>query len=108
MKTKELSASDITRDALLILKVRNVEAWRQNNLTVRNRKGIVHRGVSDIIGYNRGTGIAVFCEVKKIGDTLSQFQIEFLTMACGKCTCLIATEKNGKTVLIDFLEYHTP
>lgn len=103
---KELTSSDITKDALLILKARNIECWRQNNLTVRKRKGIVHKGVSDIVGYNKSTGQALFVEVKKIGDVLSDEQILFLSKAyTAKCICLIATQKRGETVLIDFKEY---
>jgi hypothetical protein len=51
----DLTASQITQEALMILKARNCQVWRQNNLTVRKRKGIVTKGVSDIIGYNKGT-----------------------------------------------------
>lgn len=104
--TSELTASQITEDALLILKSRNTKAWRQNNLTVRHRKGIVTKGVPDILFYNKSTGLFGGCEVKKIGDTLSEEQHKFLfEMEQAGCIALIATERNGKTVLIHFNEF---
>jgi hypothetical protein len=102
----DLTASKITQEALMILKSRNCQVWRQNNLTVRKRKGIVTKGVSDIIGYNKGTGVAIFCECKKIGDVLSGDQIVFLSLAqAANCLCLIATEKAGAVALIPFVDY---
>ena len=104
---RELSASQITADALLILSARNAFAWRQVNTSVRRRKGIVKRGVSDILFFNKSTGLMGACEVKKIGDVLSDEQIDFLTELhnAGGIT-MVATQRKDKTVLIDFKEYH--
>jgi len=97
----------ITRDALLILKGHNVTAWRQNNHATRGRMNNVKKGVSDIIGYNNSTGVAVFVEVKKIGDKLSREQKDLLTHAARSgCIVMIATQGDGfYTELIDYMEY---
>lgn len=106
---KELTASQLTRDALLILKNRGVTAWRNNNHATRGRRNNVQLGVSDIIGYHRFTAIAHWIEVKKIGDKLSPEQVIFLSRASkAGCICMIATQGDrNDTVLIDFIEYIT-
>lgn len=75
----EMSAGDIRGHALKILNERNIEAWIQNNVTIRGRKFIGRKGVCDIMGYHRLTGLITACEVKKIGDTFKKDQIEMLT-----------------------------
>jgi hypothetical protein len=104
---RELSASDITQTALALLKLQRVTAWRQNNLTVRRRKGIVTKGVGDILGYtNNGQARFVGCEVKKIGDTLSKEQIEWLSsLSKSGGYALIATQVKNQVELIPFEEY---
>lgn len=103
----ELTASQITTTCLKILETRNVYAWRQNNLTVRHRKGIVTKGVPDILGYNRGTGLFTMVEIKKLGDVLSNDQIYFLTNAkMAGCIVLIGTQVKNRAELIPFDEYH--
>lgn len=105
---KELSASDITKDALLILQARNCKAWRQVNTSVRGRKGIVKKGVSDILFFNRSTGLMGACEVKKIGDTLSDEQIEFLSeLHVAGGIAMVATQRKEKTELEFFVDYYT-
>jgi VRR-NUC domain. len=74
---KELSASEITKEALLRLKAQGFTVWRQNNLTIGRRKNIATPGIPDIIGYT-SNGHFVGCEVKKIGDKFSKEQIGFL------------------------------
>lgn len=74
---KELSASDITKEVLLRLSALGYRVWRQNNHATRGRKNHGMIGLPDVIGYTR-EGVFVGCEVKKIGDTLSQGQIDFL------------------------------
>lgn len=76
---KELSKGDITKSALTELKLRGVTCWAQNNLAVPGRKFIGRKGVSDIIGFVRNTGLFVVCEVKTINDDFSDDQKEFLT-----------------------------
>jgi len=98
----ELSASDITATAKLILTARGFNVWRQTISKMR-RKNITKHGVSDIIGFNRSTGKFVGCEIKKKGDVLSTDQIEFLTQvhAAGG-VALLAVEENGDVVLKEF------
>jgi hypothetical protein len=103
---RELSASDLTKSALLQLKLRRILAWRQNNLTSHRRVGIVTKGVSDLLGVEHGTGRLVVCEVKKIGDVLSKDQKEWLaSMRDAGAIVLICTQKGNQVALIDFEEY---
>lgn len=104
---RELSASDITQTTLTLLKLRRICAWRQNNLTVRRRKGIVKKGVVDILGYALYTpAVFVACEVKKIGDTLSDEQTKFLLdLHNAGGIALIATQIGNEVRIIDFNEY---
>ena len=103
----ELTASKITQDALLILRARNIECWRQTNNTGKRWRNNVNPGVPDIIGYNKGTGLAIYCEIKTSGDRLSEHQITFFLKAmAANCICLIATEVKGRTELIDFKVYY--
>lgn len=106
-KPREMTASHITQVALSLLKLQRITAWRQNNLTVRRRAGIVKKGVGDILGYTtNGHARFVACEVKKIGDTLSKEQIAFLTdLANSGGYVLVATQVGSEVRLIDFMEY---
>lgn len=95
-----LTASQITTKAIEILESRMCLVWRQNNLAVRGRKFIGMKGLSDIIGFQKFTGVAVFCEVKAVGDKLSDDQILFLNGAkAAGCFCFLATEEDGKFIL---------
>lgn len=60
---RELSAGEIKDEVLLILKARNCEVWRQNNIAVRGRKFTGKKGLSDIQGYVKSTGVAVYAEM---------------------------------------------
>jgi hypothetical protein len=104
---KELTAAQITNDALLILKNRGVRAERRNNHATRGRRNNVKKGRPDIDGRVKATGVTVYCEVKKVGDYLSPDQIKFMLDAIADhCICLIATQGDrNDTVLIDFIEY---
>lgn len=104
---RELTASDITKTALILLKAQRICAWRQTNLTVRGRKGIVNKGVGDILGYTQ-TPYARFvaCEVKKIGDRLSDEQKEFLgNLSKYGGIAYVATQVKNQVELIPFDEY---
>lgn len=95
-----LTASDITAKAIKILESRYCKVWRQNNLAVRGRKFIGMKGMSDIIGFQKFTGVSVFCEVKTVTDKLSDDQIAFLNEAkAAGCFCFLATEEDGKFIL---------
>ena len=74
--------------------------WRNNNLSVRGRIFIGLRGVPDVIGFHKHTGVAVYCEVKTVNDKLSEYQINFLNKAkTSGCHCIVATEINGEVKL---------
>lgn len=80
IKPREYSASEITSHALKVLHLRGFEVWRNNNVrAVRGRTFTGRKGVSDIMGFHMVTGCLLACEVKKIGDKLSDDQIEFLS-----------------------------
>lgn len=107
MKTtiRELTASEITESALTELRWRGYECWRQNQLRVPGRPFRGKKGLTDIQGYHKLTGIALYTEVKKIGDTLSDDQIKFLTDAKkAGCHCKIASQdkQTGNFILKDF------
>jgi hypothetical protein len=100
---RELTAGEITKKAIEILNTRNVEAWRQNNMTVPGRKNIVTKGIADVLGFNRSTGQLVACEVKKIGDTIKKDQHIFLSkVRKSGAMALIATQVNSEVVLLEY------
>ncbi len=95
-KTRPLTKGEITKAAIQQLRYMGFKVWMENNLAVRGRKFIGQKGKSDIIGYHRGTGIAMFAEVKSAGDKFSDHQIEFLNEAAAEgCLCFIAVDENG-------------
>lgn len=74
---KELTKGEIRESAIKELTWRGHDVWIQNNIAVRKRKFIGRLGVSDVIGISKD-GRWVACEVKTIGDRLSDEQITFL------------------------------
>jgi hypothetical protein len=99
-----MTTGQITKLALEELDRRNVEAWRQNNIRVPGRAFHGRRGVTDVIGFNRSTGVMVLCETKNTGDKLSQDQIELLNIAwkAGAITLIATVDKQGNFKLIDY------
>lgn len=100
-----LTKDEITRDAIIKLRAGGARVRKVHNVSAyKKRKGQVEPGISDIEGYT-AKGIIVMCEVKTENDKLSQPQIERLMdcTICGGLT-LLATEKNGSTVLTPFKE----
>jgi hypothetical protein len=99
-----METNEITKQALKELNLRNVEAWRQNNIRVPGRTFTGRKGVPDVLGFNRSTGILCMCEVKNKGDKLSQDQIDLLDLGFkAGCITLIATvDKQGKFQLLDY------
>lgn len=77
MAYRELTAAEITKEALLKLKARGCVVWRNATWTAGRRRNIVKRGISDVIGYT-SKGLFVACEVKTDGDVFSEEQIDFL------------------------------
>jgi hypothetical protein len=74
---KELSKGEIRESAIKELTWRGHDVWIQNNIAVRKRKFIGRLGVSDVIGITKD-GRWVACEIKTVGDRLSDDQIKFL------------------------------
>jgi hypothetical protein len=58
-----MTTAQITKAALKELDLRGAEVWRNNNLAVRGRTFVGRKGVPDIIGFVRATGVFVLCEV---------------------------------------------
>lgn len=75
---KVLTKGEITKSALIELKLRGANCWMQNNLAVPGRKFIGRKGLPDIIGFVINTGLFVVVEVKTIGDTFKDDQIVFM------------------------------
>lgn len=97
---KELTAGQITKVAIMILESRKCFVWRSNNLPVPGRKFTGLKGVSDICGFHKVTGVAVYCEVKTVNDRFSEYQVNFMERAKkAGCHCLIATEEKGNVVI---------
>ena len=95
-KRRPLTKGEITKAAIEQLQYMGFKAWMENNLAVRGRKFIGQKGKSDIIGYHRGTGIALFVEVKTVNDKFRDDQKEFLNEAAAEgCLCFIAVDENG-------------
>lgn len=100
---KDLTASQITKAALIMLEMRGYYVWRNNNLPVPGRKFIGERGVADITGFQKNSGVALYCEVKTVNDRFSDYQKNFMNRAVtAGCHCLVATEESGKVVLKDW------
>ena len=84
-KISPQSANDLTRSAITYLNSMGFVAWRQNNMGVYDPEKKVFRrnpnnkkGVPDIIGYHKSTGIFLGCEIKTDRDSLSPEQELFL------------------------------
>jgi hypothetical protein len=103
-KRKPLTASQITESAIKELSYRGCEVWRQNQVAVPGRRFIGKKGLADIIGFNRTTGVFVMCEVKTKTDRFSQDQITLLLkVKKANGIALVATEnEKGNVVIIDF------
>jgi hypothetical protein len=99
-----MTTAEITKAAIIELNLRNVESWRQNNIRVPGRNFQGKKGVPDVLGFNRSTGVLCMCEVKNKGDKLSQDQIDLLNLGFkAGCITLIATvDKEGKFILKDY------
>ena len=101
---KNLTASQITESAIKELTYRQCEVWRQNQIPVPGRRFVGKRGLADIIGFHRKTGVFVMCEVKTKNDKLSPEQIELLVkVRASGGLALIATENDkGNIELKEF------
>jgi hypothetical protein len=98
---KELTKGEIRASALKELRYRRCTVWPQNNLAVRGRKFIGRKGVADVIGFNT-QGVFVACEIKTVGDVLSQDQIEFLNdVKSNGGVAIIAKQSTTGAVLLE-------
>lgn len=104
-RIREFTAKEIEEEAKLILKARGAVIWRQNSIgkLPGGRFASVKRGVADLIGYMKSTGVFVACEIKTLRDRLSQEQIEFLTQVQeNNGFALVATQVEDHVELIPF------
>jgi hypothetical protein len=94
---KDLTAGQITSWALAELERQGYFVWRNNNLSVPGRKFIGMKGVPDIIGFVKNSGLFVVCEVKTKNDKFSEYQKNFLNRAnTAGCVCLVAMDDDGR------------
>ena len=105
-KPTQIPAAKITQIAINLLTLHNYEVWRQNNLAVKGRAFIGKKGIGDISGYCKQFGWRVECEVKSIGDKLSDEQVEFMTNLHNSSGCaFIAHQLENKVVISRFIDY---
>jgi hypothetical protein len=107
-KPKPATANQITTAAIDWLNLNGFKAYRNNNGAVfdpvkqcfRKNKNLL-KGVPDICGYQKGTGKALFIEVKAGKDKLSPEQINFLSEAeKGGAICgVIRESKEIETII---------
>lgn len=78
-------SSKLTKLVIAKLSLHGIRAWRQNTVGVWDPVRKIYRkhasqikGVSDVIGYQRGSGRFVAVEIKTGKDRLSQEQRAFL------------------------------
>ena len=85
-----MKESLIQKEIMDYLKARDIFHWRTPNLPWGNRKNIVFRGVSDILGFYCGKFFAI--EIKKPGGRLSKEQEIFLN----------AVKNNGQIAVVAY------
>lgn len=101
-----LTKYQITRDALLKLRAGGARVRKVHNVSAyKKRRGQVEPGIADIEGYS-SKAVYISCEVKTIGDRLSVAQKKRLkdVWFCGGIS-LVATERNGETILNTIEQY---
>lgn len=88
-------ANALTKAIISLLKLHGFQAWRQNNAAVYDptrqvfRANSAEKGIADVLGYHRATGIMCAVEVKTGSDRLSKEQTAFLAgiRAAGGFAC---------------------
>jgi hypothetical protein len=106
-----LSKHKITSIALEYLAWTGFECWRQPNNTAKRWKNNVTHGIPDIIGYERNSQVCKFmgCEVKALGDILSQAQKDRLTdIVLRGGHAFIACQIGNNAEVIPYTEYIKP
>lgn len=99
-KVVKTDTNKLTKAAIQLLTFRGFTVWRNNNVAVydRNiggfRRNSTKLGVSDIIGYQKKTGRAIYVEIKtgkdKLSDEQRAFLIDALKNGCiaFECRCI--------------------
>lgn len=100
-KPREYTAGELTTWALAELDRRGIECWRSNNIAVKGRRFIGRKGVPDIMGFSRSTGLLCGCEIKKIGDTLKPDQKELLGLIKASGAIALICRQEGSKMIID-------
>lgn len=84
-KPKKPSPTNALTQAIIqLLTLHGFRAWRQNNAAIYDptrqvfRANSAEKGISDILGYHRRSGLFCAVEVKTGSDKLSPEQAEFL------------------------------
>lgn len=99
----DLTAGNITKIAMMEMEMKGYFVWRHNNLAVPGRKFAGLKGVPDIIGFDKKTGLSVFCEVKTKNDKISEYQANFMSRAKkAGCMVFIATDDAGRFKLFEW------
>lgn len=106
MKTqfRELTKGQIRDKAIILLESRGVDCWKQNNLAVKGRKFIGRKGLPDVCGFMKATGLFVGCEIKTVNDRLSNDQIVFLSLLSisGGLALIAKQDDMGIVILEDY------
>jgi hypothetical protein len=82
---KQPTANELTKHTIKVLDTCGFEVWRQNNGGVFDptkkvfRRNSATKGIPDVIGYHRKTGVFVCAEIKAGKDRLSEEQKLFLS-----------------------------
>lgn len=100
------TANALTQQTLRILDLKGFHVWRQNTAAIYDpvkkvfRKGSANKGISDILGFHRLTGLIVAAEIKKGRDKLSKEQTAFLeaVKASGGIALVIRTTADIETL----------
>lgn len=99
----KIETSELTKFAISKLTTMNYFVWRQNQVPVKGRRFIGMKGLSDIQGYCKATGKAVYCEVKSKGDKLREEQINFLNWSTqAGCHTYLCKEENETALLMEW------
>lgn len=80
---KITNANQLAAYAVKVFTKAGYVCWRQNNVAVCDkgqfRRFVGLKGVSDVIGFEKGTGRFLACEIKVGRDFLSEDQKQFLS-----------------------------
>ncbi len=100
----------LTKSIVAHLNVSGWKAWRQNNTAVYDKdKGYYRafqglRGVPDIIGFHRKTGIGCYVEVKAGKDRLGADQKQFIEIA-ESSGCLVIVARSFDQYLEEYKQF---